>query len=171
MVFPLLYIFSGNLISSPLAGRRTGRVFLLLLGICLVASILSYFPHHISYFNEIVRDRKTGYRYLAGTNINWGQNRWYRNRYLEAHPEVIRDPATQQAGRILVNVNRLVAVYYPDRFRWLRENFDPFGHVAYSYLVFEVREEDLAKISGQRESGEGGILKTGPTAGWGSGEK
>ena len=146
MVFPLLYIFSGNLIRSSMVRKAGGRIALLLLGLYLVVSVLSYFPHYISYFNEIVWDRKTGYRYLAGTNINWGQNRWYRDRYLEAHPEVHPNRVKPRPGKVLVNVNRLIADSYPDEFRWLRENFEPVNHVAYSYLIFDITEMDLKRI-------------------------
>ena len=39
---------------------------------------------------------------------------------------------------------QLVGVYGPERYRWLRENFTPLRHVAYSHLLFYVPPEKLA---------------------------
>ncbi len=35
-------------------------------------SSLIYFPHSMSYFNELVGGPAQGHRYLSGTNIDWG---------------------------------------------------------------------------------------------------
>ena len=51
------------------------------------------------------------------------------------------------SGRIVVSVNRLVGVYEPEEYKWLRENFEPVDSIAYSYLIYDVSFEDLKKIS------------------------
>jgi hypothetical protein len=35
-------------------------------------------------------------------------------------------------------VNNLVGIHYPERYRWLRENYQPVGHIAYSHLVYDL---------------------------------
>ena len=48
------------------------------------------------------------------------------------------NPTRPTTGLIVVDVNHLVGVYKPERYRWLREHFEPVGHIAYSYLVYEI---------------------------------
>jgi hypothetical protein len=56
------------------------------------------------------------------------------------------EPPLPQPGLILVGANKLVGVYEPERYRWLRENFTPVGHVGYSYLLFRVTPERLREV-------------------------
>jgi len=146
IIFPLLYIFCGNLFKYwEIWGIRLRSIFILSLAYLLV-SVFSYFPHYLSYFNEIVWDRKKAYKLLADSNIDWGQDQWYINRHKERHPEIKINPRSPTEGRIVVSVNELVGRFDPEKYRWLRENFEPVDHIAYSYLVYEIRPEDLEKI-------------------------
>ena len=60
------------------------------------------------------------------------------------------EPQEPQAGYVLVSANELVGLFDPERFRWLRENFRPVGHVAYSHLLFYVPPERLPELHRQR---------------------
>ena len=64
---------------------------------------------------------------------------------LARHPEmaISVEPPGPRAGYVLVGANQLVGVYDPERYRWLRENFAPIGHVAYSHLLFHVPPDRL----------------------------
>lgn len=144
--FPLLYIFCGNLLEGWKAFPWTWKSAVTVLCVYLMVSSLSYFPHYLSYFNELVRDRKQAYKILADSNIDWGQNEWYLRAYLKNHPETILHPPVPTTGRIAVTVNKLVGVLAPpEQYRWLRENFEPVDRIAYSYLIYEVTAEDLRK--------------------------
>jgi hypothetical protein len=140
IVFPLVFIFCGSLFREW--GKSSYKIKAGALAvICwLIVSVMSYFPHYLSYFNELVPDRKMAYRYLADSNLDWGQNRDALKRYLEKHPEVIWSPDHIVAGRIMVDPNYLVGVGSPEKYRWLRENFKPVDHLLYSYLIFDVPE-------------------------------
>ncbi len=163
VVLPLLHVFCGSLLKQGLATRRRLVTVAILLSYQLV-SILSYFPHYIPYFNELVWDRKRAYRILADSNIDWGQDRLYLERYLKEHPDAfveksdwrmkrVRQRLKQQylhpdfpdSGKIIVSVNNLAGIHDPDRYRWLRENFEPVDHIGYSYLIFEISPQDSLK--------------------------
>ena len=77
----------------------------------LVASVLSYYPHFIPYFNELVWDRSKAYRILADSNLGWSQNHWYLRRYLRRHPEALFEPPGLQAGTIVLSVNKYVGLF------------------------------------------------------------
>jgi hypothetical protein len=103
-------------------------------------STLSFHPHYLSYFNELIGDRKNMYRYLADSNVDWGQNAHDLRRYLAANggQPVAINPASPVAGRVIVNVNMLVGVLAPaERYRWLRE-LEPVDHIGYGMLVYDV---------------------------------
>ena len=148
MIMPLLFIFCGNLFSEK--SWKTLKVyqkaFTLFLILYLIISSLSYFPHYLSYFNEIVWDRKTSYQYLVDSNLDWGQNQYYWTEYKKKHPDAILNPPKPISGRIVVTANELVGIFKPEKYKWLRDNFRPVGHIAYSYLIFNVSEEKLKNL-------------------------
>jgi hypothetical protein len=146
-IFPLLYIFCGNLLENWKMFNFKLKSIFIILSIYLVVSNLSYFPHYLSYFNELMWDRKQAYKILADSNIDWGQNESYFNAYMKNHPESKSHPQVPVSGRIVVTVNALVGITAsPEQYRWLRENFEPVEHIAYSYLIYEVSPEDLEKV-------------------------
>jgi 4-amino-4-deoxy-L-arabinose transferase-like glycosyltransferase len=110
-----------------------------------VVSALSYHPHYMSYFNELIGPRKNAWRFLADSNLDWEDRSYDIARYAAAHPDrpLVFEPETPQAGWVLVGANKLTGVYEPERYRWLRENFRPVDHVGYSYLLFHVSPEEL----------------------------
>ena len=109
------------------------------------ASTLSYHPHYVAYFNELIGRRVNAYRFLADSNLDWEDHRYFIARFQARHPEmaIVVEPPGPQAGYVLVGANQLVGVYGPERYRWLQEHFSPIGHVAYSHLLFHVPPEQL----------------------------
>ena len=143
MLFPPLYVFAGILVARdfwPLATPRRTRRAALAVAVAtawLVVSVLSWHPFYISYFNELVGDRKQAWRLLADSNLDWGQSEVFIRRWLAAHPQAVLEPRRPIAGVIVVRVNFLTGVLGDDRFAWLRQ-LEPVGHVGYSYLIFAV---------------------------------
>ena len=139
VILPLLYIFSGSLFQDWPRFRRRTRFFLGALAAYFLVSVLSYHPHYLSYFNELVWDRKNAYKILADSNLDWNQNKIYLAAYLSEHPEVTVNPSANTTGTVLVSVNDLVGVSEsPETYQWLREQYEPIDHIAYSYLIFEI---------------------------------
>ena len=67
-LYPFLFVFAG----VCLARLRT--VQLALLGITLAAETLSVHPHYLAFFNAAAGGPAAGPRYLADSNIDWGQD-------------------------------------------------------------------------------------------------
>ena len=114
-------------------------------------SVLSYFPHYLSYFNELVPDRRMAYKVLADSNLSWGQDIEYLRDYVREHPDVVVRPRQPMAGRLVVDVNRLTGVFQRRRLAWLRDNFEPVDRIAGSYLVFDVTPDALEKALANRD--------------------
>ena len=113
----------------------------------MLVSVLSHYPYYLSYFNEFIWDRKQAYKYLADSNIDWGQGRYELDQYLLAHPDAIYKPQKARSGNIIVRVNDLVGVTVdPNQYAWLRNNFDPVGTIADAYLIYKISPNELKKL-------------------------
>jgi hypothetical protein len=148
LIFPSILVFCGSLIArwSPLS--RLQKLGIFALGGYLVVSVLSYFPHYIPYVNELVYDRRSAYKVLADSNIDWGQGGGRLAQYLKQHPTAQVRPAKPTAGQIVVDVNHLTGIVGdPERYAWLRENFSPSATIAHAYLVYDVSAKEVEAIS------------------------
>lgn len=147
VVFPFLYVFAGSLFQNWPNFSSLQKFCSFALVAYLLVSVLSYFPNYLAYFNEIVWDRKTAYKYVADSNINWGQNKNELKEYLSEHPDVIVNPAEVQPGTLVVDVNGLVGIIEdPEKYAWLRNNFEPVDTVAYSYLIYEISPDEVTQL-------------------------
>jgi hypothetical protein len=140
-VMPFLYVLSGQVVVfAPSAISRVwcGTVFVLSLWLPITS--LSYFPHYISYFNELSYNRLLLYKSLSDSNLQWGQDENYLQRYLESHPgRIAVNPEARVTGTVIVDTNRLTGVTGdPETYRWLREGYTPVSRAAYSWLVYEI---------------------------------
>lgn len=146
-VFPIMLIFSAQILLKWNQFSRKRRFIFMFLGIYLVASVASYYPHYLSYFNELILDRRQAYKVLADSNLDWGQNKAAINEFLQQHPEYIFEPSEPTTGLIIVGINSLTGVLGgPESFAWLRDNFEPIGHLYYTYLIFDISYADLEAI-------------------------
>lgn len=141
---PFLVILAGAALREGARWPRAPWV----LAAWAVVSALSYHPHYIAYFNELIGPRVNAYRYLADSNLDWEDHDWFIERFRRRHPELtlVVEPEAPVAGDILVGANQLVGIFDPEKYRWLRERFRPVGHVAYSHLLFRVTPEELAAL-------------------------
>jgi hypothetical protein len=143
---PLLALYASAGVADPLGPRI--RLVALALIAWFVGSSLSYMPHPMSYFNELIGRRLLAWRYLADSNLDWEDRTRDIERYRAAHPErpLVVSPSEPRDGWVLVSANDLVGIRDPERFRWLRENFAPVDHVGYSYLLFQVPPDRLREV-------------------------
>jgi hypothetical protein len=83
VVVPFLLVAAGAVV--PWAARRGlwAKATVALLSLWYLASSLSAFPHYIPYFNELAGGPIGGARYLADSNLDWGQDLKGLKRYME----------------------------------------------------------------------------------------
>ena len=165
MIFPFFYVLSSRVVLSWTTLKKKYCIFITSLITYLLISNLSYFPHYLSYFNELLVDRKLAYTILADSNLDWGQNKNYLIDYLKNKPDVmytsqikksikeinkvelpnrIFDPEIPNSGTVVISANELVGIVAKaKRYQWIRENLRPVDHIAYSYLVFKIQPQDL----------------------------
>jgi hypothetical protein len=147
VAFPLMHVFTASLLRHDgLRERANPRMVGALLAWAAL-SVLSYHPHYLPYFNELVPDRKRAYRILADSNLDWGQNDHLLERWRREHPAAHYEPERPVTGTVVARVNFFTGVLREDKLRWMRMlELEPVGHLAYSYLIFEVTTEDLGRL-------------------------
>jgi hypothetical protein len=144
------YLLPALVLLIPIAGasaysaRRMRPAALGALTLWHALSTLSYLPHPMSYFNELIGRRVHAYRFLADSNLDWEDRRADVARYLARHPEleIAVEPEEPCVGHVLVGANRLLGILGDDSYRPLRR-LQPLDHVGYSFLLFRVEPEDL----------------------------
>lgn len=73
--------------AEPSAWSRAGGGVALIALCWTVGSSLWYFPHSLSYFNELAGGPRHGDDHLIDANIDWGQDLFYLREWIAAHPE------------------------------------------------------------------------------------
>lgn len=84
--FPFAYVFISQVAISAIRSRAVAGL-IVVCAVWQISSVLYYAPHWLSYFNEIAGGPKNGYRWLAGSNISWGQDLLELKQWREDHPE------------------------------------------------------------------------------------
>jgi hypothetical protein len=122
----------------------------------IVGSSLSFYPHSISYFNELAGKPQNYPKYLLGSNIDWGQDAYALKAWVEKYPEAkplyisystpislsklgIKSngaiPSEPTAGWMLVGVNDLFT--RNGRLDWLKEH-ESVAMIGYSVWVYHI---------------------------------
>lgn len=144
-ILPFVYVFIGKAVEyRPGKYVRLYKCACSLLAAWFVVSSTTFFPHYISYFNELTGNRSNLYKWLADSNLDWGQNNYYLAEYLKKHrgEKISVEPLKPVDGTVIVAVNKLVGITVSqDRYKWLRDNYEPSGNIAYSWLVYHVPVE------------------------------
>lgn len=87
-MLPFLYIFISQIVTHELYKMNVAyRLGVSLFLFWFVTSSLSYLPHYLSYFNEVIGDRKNMYKYLADSNVDGEQNQSYLENYINDNPK------------------------------------------------------------------------------------
>ncbi len=144
LTFPI--IFAAREFAGPMSGRKF-KTLCVLLGWYAFSS-LSYMPHSMSYFNEIIGPRVNAWRYLADSNLDWEDKNYFLRKFRDENKDKILHYRPRQArpGYILIGANDLTGVMDEKRFEWLRKNFNPIQHVTYSHYLFYVPKQKFREI-------------------------
>lgn len=161
-LYPIVFILAGA--SARCLRRQEGVLLVSACAAWLVAANLRIYPQYISYFNGLAGGPANGYKFLADSNLDWGQDLIRLSAYLRDHKEEkvhfsyfgsvnpakygIRcealpsngpfdPPSGLTPGLYVVSVTQLLGVYDPG----LRDDFwaDPDKSSRYVWLCEVVR--------------------------------
>jgi hypothetical protein len=117
--------------------RRRGLALVVVLA---AAESAPYLGNTLAFSNGFVLPKREAFRYLAGSNLDWGQNDrkvgdWIRRRGL---PASALEPAYLRPGDNVFSVNSLAGISSPRRLRWARERLSPLEHFRHTYVRLRV---------------------------------
>lgn len=73
-IYPFVHLLISRLFVLPFKRRKLIGGILTTLSIWYLLGALMIHPHYLAYFNEIIGGPKNGYKYLADSNLDWGQD-------------------------------------------------------------------------------------------------
>lgn len=143
MIFPLLILLVSSLINyKPKRRKRFYKILISGLIMWYIVELLSIYPHYLAYFNQFIGGPKNGYKYLADSNLDFGQDWETAQRYFANHKEIKVNPEAPTLGKVAVSVNFLNLNH--DKNFWLRKiDKKPIGYINYSWLIFDIEPKDL----------------------------
>ncbi len=118
---------------APEEWRRRGLAVVVLLAVLESAP---YLGNSLAFSNSLVLPKREAFRYLAGSNLDWGQNdakvrAWMSQK--DIAPSAL-EPASLQPGDNVFSVNSLAGISSPRRLRWARERLEPLEHFRHTHL-------------------------------------
>lgn len=91
------FIFIGRL-SLLMESHRAWQYVVSVL-ICLsILSCLRFYPHSLSYFNELAGGPQNGHKHMLHSAMDWGQDLLYLKKWIASHPEVKLDGVVYFGG-------------------------------------------------------------------------
>lgn len=144
MIFPLIHVFCGVIIKE-LPARRWKDFLIVSLASYSVISFYYFFPYLIPYTNELIPDKKMSYKIIGSANIDYHQADKYLAGYLGKNQDVHYAPVRPVAGKFIISTSDLLELDKKKGYDWLRNNFKPVDHLVFTYLIFNVSNEELLR--------------------------
>ncbi len=141
MVYPLLYVLSGFIVTLPFVQIRS-KVFIPLLALYSLVSYYIFFPNLLSYTNELIVNKRDAYKLIADSNIDFGQDEFIVEKYLKNNPDVQVAGAEPKKGKFVIGVNDYLDLDGSHKYAWIGK-FNTTSRVGYAHLLINVTEEDL----------------------------
>jgi len=140
--FPFLIVFTSRLARprGAVGPRRQwmARAVIAALLLWQGISVARISPQYLAYFNELIGGPRHGYEYLVDSNLDWGQNLSRVRERASSEGLLVEPDVLLPADRVVVSANRLQGIYERQRYRLLREEYRPVGHIGYNWLVFDL---------------------------------
>ena len=107
-------------------------------------SMALYYPFIIPYTNEFITNKKTVYRKIFDSSIDYGQSDSSLGQFLTAHPDYRPATTNPSTGKHAVLMKQMFNTYMPyaNEYKWYRA-LEPKGQYRYTILLFDITKQDL----------------------------
>jgi 4-amino-4-deoxy-L-arabinose transferase-like glycosyltransferase len=137
--FPFLALLAaGNW--DPRRTRRQRMAATAVLAVYVVSGVAQC-PRYLAYFNVLIGARSNAYRYLADSNLDWGQDAFALWAWERAHQgqRYAVEPYFPAEGLVIVRANDFLGITDWGAYDWLRASGAPVvGTIGDSYLMLNV---------------------------------
>jgi len=87
-LYPIAITLASKLASETYFIKQLARLAISICAIWLIVANVKTFPNYIPYFNEFAGGPKNGWKLLADSNLDWGQDLVLLKQFLDKHPEI-----------------------------------------------------------------------------------
>jgi 4-amino-4-deoxy-L-arabinose transferase-like glycosyltransferase len=84
-IYGFLFILTAGTIEHAINHRPRFRKAVAVLLVWYLAECLAVYPFYLTYFNKFAGGPSGGYRYVADSNLDWGQDLWRLGDYIKAN--------------------------------------------------------------------------------------
>ncbi|WKZ31270.1 MAG: glycosyltransferase family 39 protein [Candidatus Dojkabacteria bacterium] len=128
-VLPFIYMASGVVVAYYFRRQIVARVLVIVALALIALDILFAYPEYVNYFSTAIGGDRNGYKYLHDSNLDWGQNEFMVEEYIDEHPayDAQYRPGTIERGRYyVISVSELFGdpLYVPRYALELHEMYD-----------------------------------------------
>jgi len=147
MAVPMAYIVAAAGLAT-LPWRRHWTLLAALVVLVSLAEDVVYVGDPLAFTNLAVQPKRLAYRLLADSNIDWGQNREDVSDLLAERDwtRAAVNPVHIKPGRNVIDLNLVAGVGDFEQYRWVRENLSPRGHLAHTWLWYDVDDETFNRF-------------------------
>jgi hypothetical protein len=137
MLVPLAYLLAARGWTMALGPAKAGGVLGVVAFFTLVETV-PYRAHPLAFTNAIVSDKRDAFRYLADSNLDWGQDSDAIVAWV-AREGAVRDPYHLLPGTNVFGASLVAGVWFPDRYEHLRTTYrTPDEAPFYSHVVWKL---------------------------------
>jgi len=146
MCIPISYLLATQIWGLAARWKYFSRVFVV--GVVLVlAEHAPYFGNPLSFSNSLIFDKKSAYRVLADSNINYGQHDdRIRDFVWSSKEKLFLNPFHFLKGRNIVDINYYTGVHDGEYRDLLRNGNSPDGHIDHTHLIFDIDESEFEAL-------------------------
>lgn len=143
VIYPLVYILISDIIIR--LERKVPIISSVLIIWCFLGTI-RITPHYLAYFNEFIGGPQNGYKYLADSNIDWGQENFFIEDYIsKADKKIFKNPGCiYTSGIVAINLNSLMGISgnpWQDNskcYSWIK-SYPLIDRVGYTWFIYDTR--------------------------------
>jgi hypothetical protein len=143
MLVPLTYLLAARGWTNALGPARSGGL-LAVIALLTLAETAQYREHPLAFTNAIVADKRRAFRYLADSNLDWGQDSEAIAAWV-AREHAAHDPYHLVPGTNVLGASLAAGVWFPERYENLRTAYrTPDEAPFFSHVVWrlDAREFD-----------------------------
>ncbi|HEX8462313.1 MAG TPA: hypothetical protein VF623_12820, partial [Segetibacter sp.] len=146
LVFPLLFIGLGRLFIFL---KEKGKFAKILGGVAVAYTLISvavFYPYIIPYTNEFITNKKTVYKKILDTSIDYSQVHLDMKQFLSSHPGYKNISTVPATGKYAITMNQLFdkEKWKTSPYNWYQK-IEPSGLERYVVLLYDIKETDLVK--------------------------
>jgi hypothetical protein len=111
-------------------------------------TVACYYPFIIPYTNEFITNKKTVYRKIFDSSIDYGQSDSSLGGFLAKHPDYKAATLQPSTGKYAVLMKQIFNTYQPfsNKYKWYRA-MEPESNYRYTILLFNISKQDLERAN------------------------